>query len=299
MTSIYKEQVKLLLRVLPLISEEPCFALHGGTAINLFIRDMPRLSVDIDLTYVLMEDRNSSLLNIGAALERIKAHIEERLKAKVVHQTEVSKLLVSKERSSIKLEVNQINRGTLGEVEERQLCLKAQEEFETFCAVPVVPLGQLYGGKLCAALDRQHPRDLFDVRYLLENEGFTEEIKRGLLLCLLSSSRPIHELVSPHLQDQSHVLKKQFAGMSSETFSYEAFEQVRQSMIDTIHNALTDRDKSFLLSVHDTNPDWEIYDFSRFPAVEWKLANLRELKDRNAQKHAQQAQTLRQKLGLN
>ena len=49
---VYRRQVQLLIRVLPSIAEEACFALKGGTAINLFVRDMPRLSVDIDLTYL-------------------------------------------------------------------------------------------------------------------------------------------------------------------------------------------------------------------------------------------------------
>lgn len=51
MNDKYNHQVRLLLAVLPEIAKEHCFALHGGTAINLFIRNMPRLSVDIDLTY--------------------------------------------------------------------------------------------------------------------------------------------------------------------------------------------------------------------------------------------------------
>ncbi len=49
-TDIYRKQVELLVRTIPNVAEEKCFALKGGTAINLFIRNMPRLSVDIDLT---------------------------------------------------------------------------------------------------------------------------------------------------------------------------------------------------------------------------------------------------------
>lgn len=50
---IYRRQVQLLVRVLPLVDTEKCFALKGGTAINLFYRALPRLSVDIDLLYIL------------------------------------------------------------------------------------------------------------------------------------------------------------------------------------------------------------------------------------------------------
>ena len=67
----YIDQVRLLIDVLPHIAKENVFALKGGTAINLFYRDMPRLSVDIDLTYLPVEDRNASLRHIDEALDRI------------------------------------------------------------------------------------------------------------------------------------------------------------------------------------------------------------------------------------
>ena len=75
----YHKKVGILIDVLPLIAEEKCFALHGGTAINLFIRDMPRLSVDIDLTYLPIEDRQTSLNNIHFALFRIKKRGQQLL----------------------------------------------------------------------------------------------------------------------------------------------------------------------------------------------------------------------------
>jgi predicted nucleotidyltransferase component of viral defense system len=75
----YRAQVSLLVRVLPLVAEENVFALKGGTAINLFVRDLPRLSVDIDLTYLPVEDRATSLANIDAAIRRIAAGIAENV----------------------------------------------------------------------------------------------------------------------------------------------------------------------------------------------------------------------------
>ncbi len=163
----YKNQVKLLLDVLPEVAKEKCFALHGGTAINLFIRDMPRISVDIDLTYILLEDRETSIKNINSALARIKSNIEAVLRGTFVeHKLETAKLQISNQKASIKLEVNLTKRGIYKESQELTLCNKAQEEFEVFCSMPVVSLGLLYGGKICAALDRQHPRDIFDVKYL-------------------------------------------------------------------------------------------------------------------------------------
>lgn len=293
----YKKQAGLLLEILPEVAKEECFAMHGGTAINLFVRDMPRLSVDIDLTYLPIEDRSITLKNIAAALIRIKERIEKRVPGiQIQHKEETGKLLISKQSIDIKLEVNLVGRGTFTPAQTLPLCQKAQDAFEAFCVMPIVPVGQLYGGKICAALDRQHPRDLFDVKYILENEGFTQDIKIGFIFCLLASDRPIHEVIRPNLQDQRLAMTNKFEGMSEEPFSYEEFEQTRERLIETIHASLTDEDKAFLLSFKNVEPDWGIYDFERFPAVQWKLQNLQKLKQSNPHKHQEQYEVLREKL---
>ena len=74
----YVAQVRLLLSTLPEIARESVFALKGGTAINLFYRDMPRLSVDIDLTYLPVGDRGASLRDIDEAFDRITTAIATR-----------------------------------------------------------------------------------------------------------------------------------------------------------------------------------------------------------------------------
>ncbi|MDA1370276.1 MAG: nucleotidyl transferase AbiEii/AbiGii toxin family protein [Proteobacteria bacterium] len=295
----YKKQAALLLSVIPEVAKEDCFALHGGTAINLFVRDMPRLSVDIDLTYVPIEDRPTSLENISSALMRIKQRIETIIPdVQVEHKTDKLKLLISAKGVSIKLEVNQIGRGTIEAPSNMTLCDKAQSEFDVFCVAPVVPLGQLYGGKICAALDRQHPRDLFDVKYLLEAEGFSDEIRAGFLLCLISHDRPISEVIRPNFLDQRQTMINHFEGMSNEPFSYEEFEAIRKQLIRTIHANLTEKDREFLLSVKNAEPDWGIYDFRRFPAVQWKLQNLRKLKNKNPEKHLSLYEVLKEKLSV-
>jgi len=293
----YKKQVGLLLSVLPEVAKEKCLALHGGTAINLFVRNMPRLSVDIDLTYIPIEDRVTSLANIGAALERIKANIEKVVpNVHVTHRKAVAKLQVLAQGADIKLEVNLVGRGALSEPTQMPLCAKAQVDFEAFCTAQVMPLSQLYGGKICAALDRQHPRDLFDVKYLLENEGFSEQVKQGFLLALLCSERPIHEIIFPNFQDQRSAMDNQFAGMTDEAFSYTEYEAVRARLLKTIHGNLNQEDKQFLLSVKALTPDWTIYDFAHFPAVAWKLQKLQKLKDANPSKLLKQYDALRKML---
>lgn len=295
----YKRQVSLLLNVLPEVAKEKCFALHGGTAINLFIQNMPRLSVDIDLTYLPIEDRSSSLSNISSALQNIKTSIQSIIPdAKIVHQEAITKLQINHKGTQIKIEVNQTNRGALEQPMKLMLCDKAQEDFDAFCAIQVVETGQLYGGKICAALDRQHPRDLFDVKYFLRDNDFTKEVKAGFILCLLSSNRPINELLFPHFLDQQQAMTNQFNGMSFDAFNYRDFESTRETLLSKLHASLTIEDKLFLVSIKSLTPNWAIYDFERFPAIKWKLSNLQKLKEQNPSKHEEQLNLLRSKLEI-
>src|SRR5690606_26965634 len=249
MNQEYKNQVKLLLNVLPEVAKENCFALHGGTAINLFIRNMPRLSVDIDLTYLPIEDRQTTINNIAEALIRIKESIEKKIPGlSATLKKDIGKLLIVTKEASVKLEVNLVGRGIIAEPVVMTLCESAQRDYETFCEIQVVPVNQLYGGKICAALDRQHPRDLFDIKYLLENEGFTEEIKKGFLYCLLGCERPFNEMLNPNFLDQQLALDNQFNGMTGELFSYTDYENARCELVDLVRNSLTVEDKEFLLN---------------------------------------------------
>lgn len=293
MDKVYKSQVKLLLDVLPEVAKEDCFAMHGGTAINLFVRDMPRLSVDIDLTYIPIKGRTESINEVNNALIRIKESIiVVKPKATILHKEDVCKLLIADNGAQIKIEVNMVGRGVFGETYTAQLCDRAQEQFDVFCSMPLVSMQQLYGGKLCAALDRQHPRDLFDVRLLLDNEGFTDDIKKGFVLALVSSNRPTHEILNPRFQDQRITHKNQFIGMTEIDFPYSSYEATRLELVNTIRSSLTDTDKSFLLSVNRADPDWSIYNFQNFPAVKWKLSNLATFIDIRQQDHTKQYQEL-------
>ncbi|WP_299108414.1 nucleotidyl transferase AbiEii/AbiGii toxin family protein [uncultured Winogradskyella sp.] len=282
----YKHQVRLLLSVIPEVAKEKCFALHGGTAINLFVRDMSRLSVDIDLTYIPIENRTTSFSNINNALGEIKKRLNTIFPNLLIeHQKDKLKLQISDKGALIKIEVNQGIRGLLGDTSTLVLCNKAQEDFDVFCSIQGVSFGQLYGGKIVAALDRQHPRDLFDVKDLLDNEGFTEEIKEGFIFTLLSSKRPIKEVLFPNLINQEQAFENQFMGMTERLFSYVDFEQTREKLIENIQEELTESDKKFIVNFENTSPDWSVYDFEKFPAIQWKLQNLQSLKESNPKKH--------------
>lgn len=282
----YKKQVELLLNVLPFIEQEKCFALKGGTAINLFVRNMPRLSVDIDLTYMGEESRNQALTLIAVALLRIKSKVESKIpgskvkSSKRISQNDEAKIYIERNGVTVKVEANPVIRGSLYSTNARTLQTAAVEEFEVELEMTVANLGDLYGGKLAAALDRQHPRDLFDVFLLMQNEGLTDKIKNGLICYLLSHKRPIHEVINPTLRDQGELFEREFTGMTSVPFTYANFEETRSHMIDLIHSKLTDEDKRFLISFSRGEPIWSLFaekKLASLPAVLWKLENIKKM----------------------
>lgn len=284
--SPFKPQVDLLLEVLPFVSKEKCFALKGGTAINLFVRDLPRLSVDIDITYLGDEPRGAALILVEEALKRIKGEIETKVVgAKVLSSKKVGldndiKLFVSKGAHQIKIEASPVIRGTVLPVENRVLVSRAVEIFEVEVETPVVNLGDLYGGKLVAALDRQHPRDLFDVKLLFENEGLTQDIVNGFLTYLISHNRPFHEVLKPTLLDQRKAFESQFSGMTDVAFDYEDFEKTRIRLVKELNSSLTADHKEFLISFMTGEPKWDRISVQKvrdLPAVKWKFMNIEKM----------------------
>jgi predicted nucleotidyltransferase component of viral defense system len=181
-SEVYQRQVSLLIRILPLVAAEECFALKGGTAINLFVRDMPRVSVDIDLTYLPLSSREESLAAIDAAMNRIAVRIRDAFCGVRVTaigtkpEKVILKLLVRHEGAQVEIEVTPVLRGCVYEPELRAVSLSVEDAFG-FAEIRVVSFADLYAGKIVAALDRQHPRDLFDVRDLLANEGINHDLR--------------------------------------------------------------------------------------------------------------------------
>lgn len=288
----YINQADLLLQVIPHIAPEKTLAMKGGTAINLFLRNMPRLSVDIDLTYLPFDNREIALTNISNSLARIRERIIKSIPDITVNNHTFDgkdvKLLVQSHKAQIKIEVNTITRGHLRPARVLQVNEPVQERFRKFAAIQVVSNEELYGGKICAALDRQHPRDLFDVHLLFQDSGFNENMKYGFIEALLSHMRPIQEVFQPHSLDQRSAFERQFKGMSDITFTYEDFESTRKRLIKTINSSLTETDRTFLLSFKRGNPDWELFPLSglnKMPAVQWKLMNIQTLIKANPRKH--------------
>lgn len=299
----YRRQVQLLVQVLPLIAEQTCFALKGGTAINLFVRDMPRLSVDIDLTYVPVRSRRESLTAIDTALKEIAetarsmSPAEDITAATPNTEGAVTKLLARGPDVQIKIEVTPVLRGCVYEPEIRAVTPAVEENFG-FAEMQVVSFADLYGGKIVAALDRQHPRDLFDMRDLLANEGIDDRLRRAFIVYLLSHNRPVHEVITARPKDITQDFERGFAGMTREPITIEDLLAARQATVEAVVGDMPDDHRAFLVSFERGEPDWELLGLDNaasLPAVRWRQQNLDKL---GASGRAMLVKSLKRALGI-
>ena len=291
----YEARVALLVRVLPHVAREEVFALKGGTAINLFYRDLPRLSVDIDLAYLPIKGRAESLVEINEAMDRIAIAIEDGISGARTERIlggggSTTRVLARLDGSEIKIETSPVARGVVHAPEVLSVSDTVEEEFG-YAEMQIVSFEDLFGGKLHAALDRQHPRDLYDIKLLYENEGLTDGLFRTFLIYVASSSRPTHELLNPNLIDLGPSYTREFQGMTKSPASLSELQNVRKRLITDIQTRLDDDTKRFLLGLHDGTPDFAAINrpqAASLPAVRWKLVNLEKLKKENAIKHSMQ-----------
>ncbi len=302
-TAFFK-QAELMLRSMPQVSREKMFAVKGGTALNLFVRDMPRLSIDIDLAYLPVEPRDVTLRNISDGLTRMASNIEKNLPNTLVVKSfeseseRVLKLVVQSSHVKIKIEPNTVIRGSVYPPVHRDLSKGAEKLFEIFVSVTTLSTADLYGGKMCAALDRQHPRDLFDVKILFENEGLTPKIRKAFVVYLASHDRPIHELLSPILKDTAPIFRNEFLGMTTVPVKYRDLQKTLKTLVATINKGLSENERQFLVSLKEGHPRWGLMDIpgiDRLPAILWKLKNIQKMDKR---KHAEAVTRLKMKLGM-
>jgi predicted nucleotidyltransferase component of viral defense system len=258
MNPLFLETARLLTQVAPLVFVDDTFALKGGTAINLFVRDMPRLSVTFP-DHTLPRDQALPRINdaIRQAAERLNARgFQTHVPAADAGET---KLLVRRGPIEVKIEANFVWRGTVQPVRKASLVPAARDALMADLDVPMMSLADLYGSKLVAALDRQHPRDLFDVMQLFEHEGITPDIRRAFVVYLA------------------------------------ALLAARERMVDELQQCLDNNERRFLLSLVAGTPDWPLLGIAHLehlPGIRWKLHNLAQLQRVNAKKFAEQADVL-------
>lgn len=276
--------------------------LKGGTAINLFYRDLLRLSVDIDLLYLPLEGREEALVNIREALSRLSVLINKTIPGIRIQNTHEQgnalRLILQLEDIRVKVELSPVIRGTVFPEVRMEVCETVEREFG-YAEIQVASLPDLYAGKIAAALDRQHPRDLFDVKFLLENEGFTEDLRKTFLVFLISHQRPMAELLAPHRKDIREIYESEFAQMAEVDIPVEELEQTREQLVTVINKEMTSDERAFLLSFKERKPQWELLglpnmeEVAHLPSVQWKLLNLSKMDEK---KHRQAAEKLKEVL---
>jgi len=303
MNQLYLDTARMLVRVAPFAFTDNALALKGGTAINLFTRDMPRLSVDLDLVFTdPAVPRDQALSRINEAIKQASEHLSERgfqTRASTAAGAGETKLLVRRGPVEVKIEVNFVLRGTVRPVRLASLTPRARETLLADLEIPVASLEDLYGGKLVAALDRQHPRDLFDVQQLLEHEGITRDIRRAFVVYLASHTRPVHEVLFPRLRDITQDFKNNFVGMTTDTVALDELIATRERMLAQLQHDLDPNERRFLISLVNLAPDWTLLGIphvEQLPAIRWKLQNLEHLQQSNPRKFLDQSQSLEQRL---
>ena len=302
--TVYFKQAELLLRIIPLIDREAVFALKGGTAINFFVRDLPRISVDIDLVYLPIGERDLSLHEISSALVRISQSIEKRIpRTKVIPKkikgTDLlSGLFVQRQEAMVKIEPNLVIRGSVYPPARSVISPQAGDLFKISVECQILTEDELYAGKICAALDRQHPRDLFDIMMLLKYGTFSDAMRKAFIVYLISHDRPMVEVLNPGFGDIRPVFETEFQGMTLEEVTCEDLEKIREELVSMIASELTITEKQFIVSVKEGMPQWELIGIEgveNLPAVKWKLLNISRM---TPSKHKKSVRKLRDYLGV-
>lgn len=279
---------RLLVEVAAEVFEGDSFALKGGTAINFFLRDLPRLSVDLDLVLTDYRlSREEALEVIQLRLQEAKARLDERglnVQMLTTKDTRETKLLVRRGEQAVKVEVNTVIRGSVHPPRKMSMNAIASEALMSDLELPLLSPADIYGGKLVAAMDRQHPRDLFDVMELFVNGGITPEIRRAFVVYLVSHNRPTHEILFPMPKDLRLAFEETFSGMTSSPITLEQLLETRQRLFQELPASLDDREREFLRTFTRGEPVWSLLDvphLEQLPAVRWKLQNIKKLARRD------------------
>ncbi|KLU22192.1 hypothetical protein EOS_31805 [Caballeronia mineralivorans PML1(12)] len=303
MDKIYADTVRLLLTVVPDVFANEVFAMKGGTAINLFVQDMPRLSVDIDVVYLPWQvPRDEALRAINQELAAIAERVAPLgLQTRLIRSKDLgdTKLIVENEISQVKVEVNVVFRGTVLPAERRPLTTKTADLFGVEFELPILTPDELYAGKLVAALDRQHPRDLFDVWQLYESGGITDGMVECFVVYLAGHNRPTHEVLFGNDKDVAAEYDRTFVGMTEVACPLETLLDARARLRRELPASLSAAHKQFLTGLVRAAPDWSLLQCQHageLPALRWKLSNLETFRKRRPEDFASQAEELETQL---
>lgn len=303
MDKTYADTVRLLLTVAPDVFDNDIFALKGGTALNLFLHDMPRLSVDIDVVYApWLTPRDQALTEIAGELQAIARRLDRlglttrKIAADGMGGT---KLLVETDDQQVKIEVNTVFRGTVLPVKRRALSPQTADTFSIELELPTLAPAELYGSKLVAALDRQHPRDLFDVWRMFESDALSDDAVECFVIYLAGHNRPSHEVLFGNDKDIAAEFRNQFVGMTRDAIELDTLLAARARLREELPRRLSEHHRQFLMGLARAEPDWRLLRYghaAELPALRWKLKNLATFRDRRPADFERQAGLLAEQL---
>jgi predicted nucleotidyltransferase component of viral defense system len=304
MNPTYMATARLLTEIAPIVFESGFFALKGGTAINLFLRNMPRLSVDLDLVFTDHRiPREEALAAIDRSLRAARARLVKRgfnVRDASAAEMGETKLLVRRDEMTVKVEVNTVIRGTVHPPRTVALNAAASEALMADLELPLLSAEDIYGGKLVAAMDRQHPRDLFDVMELFTHEGITPAIRRAFVVYLASHNRTIHEVLFPATKDIRLSYEGSFVGMTTHPVKFEMLLEARDRLFRELPPALDANEREFLRTLVRARPNWSLMDIphlQELPAIRWRLQNLEHLSRSEPDRFRALADALDDRLG--
>ena len=290
----YKEQVELLMTVMGIMDWDGCFALKGGTALNFFYAEMPRLSVDIDLVYLPVNSRQEALREIRATLREYQKKFLglgfSAIMTKGGEDHSVPKLVIARGEVAIKIEPNTIIRGSFYPVTKRSLMPGVSRLFGQELEVACLERRELLAGKLVAMLDRQHPRDIFDMMCFMEEQPSLEILRDPLMGYLLQAGCSFSEVLNPNLKNIEEVFHSSFQGMTRKTVALQDLVKCRATIIKKLPAILGCEFEEFLISLLERKPKWKLLPYKNiedYPGIRWKVLNINKMSAEKVRKELQ------------
>ena len=246
-----------------------------------------RWPTHLDLCYLPLTPRDQALTDISIFLKELSKKSNDigfKTREKKTSEGHESTLYVRSNTAEVKVEINLVVRGSVEQPVLRSLVPKAVEMFERDSEMLCLDANDLFGGKICAALDRQHPRDFFDLHMFFNHFSYTHALHQTFIVYLLSSKRPISELIKPNLLDIKPTYESHFEGMTSLDITCETLEETRNKIFEMTSTFFNENEKEFILSFKSGEPKWDLFPIKKtqdFPSVKWKLHNIRSMSPKN------------------
>lgn len=189
----------------------------------------------------------------------------------------INRIIASRGRAGVQIETSPVMRGTVHPVRTMTVLPAVESEFG-FAQAQVLHFADLYTGKLAATVSRQHPRDLFDMGYVLDNEQLDAQLWQTFLIYLTGSPKPAADMLAPDESEGfAELFDSHFRGMTAAPTNVGELREIRVQLLRKMAALLDGASCHFLLSVEREAPDFTLIGLPQaavLPAVRRKLENL-------------------------